>query len=85
MSTELHNLIEKQRELSFRPEVRDSVPDTKVCGVLLAHHFKWNAVDLLEVAAAALEDANFAAEAERVRAIFDEQRASEYAWIRLTS
>lgn len=85
MSTELHTLIEEQRKESFRAEVRASVPDTKVCGVLLAHHFKWNAADLLEVAAAALEDANFHAEAERVRRIFDEQRASEYAWLQRTS
>ena len=69
LSAELQGLIRRQREESFRPECRDRISDATACGVLVARHFEWNGDDLLEMAAAALEDANFHSEAERVRAI----------------
>lgn len=72
MIPELQTLIERQREQSIRPEYRNAVSDARVCGILVARHFEWDAVDLLELAAAALEDANFSGEAERVRAILAE-------------
>ena len=67
LSAELQGLIRRQREQSFRPERWDEVSDATACGVLVARHFEWDAADLLEMAAAALEDANFHGEAGRVR------------------
>ena len=72
LSAELQGLIRRQREESFRPECRDRVSDATACGVLVARHFEWDAYDLLEMAAAALEDANFSGESARVRAMLDE-------------
>jgi hypothetical protein len=72
MGAELQSLIDRQREESFRPEYRDQVPDAKACGILVAHHFEWDGTALLELAAAALEDANFHDGAARVRAMLAE-------------
>jgi hypothetical protein len=69
---DLQTLIDRQREESIRLEYRDQVSDAKACGILVAKHFKWDGAALLELAAAALADANFDGEAERVEAILAE-------------
>lgn len=67
MSTELQALIDAQRKQSFRPEYQATVSDANALGILVAHHLHWDGDAILEMAAAALQDANFDHEAMGVR------------------
>lgn len=61
----LQALIERQRAESFRPGA--NVSDERVLGVLIAKYLRWDGAAIAETAIAALEDANFSAEADLVR------------------
>ncbi len=46
-------------------------------GIALAHHFKWDGTSILEVAASALEDANFHAEAAAINKMLEKYEMAE--------
>lgn len=60
----LRMLIKEQKNTSF--VFPDDHPDEKALGILVAHFCRWDGNAILEVAAAALQDANFEDAADRV-------------------
>jgi hypothetical protein len=64
MNEALNALIRQQKQESANNP--DAMKDEVALGILIARHFKWDGDAILRVAVAALEDANFHTEAERV-------------------
>ncbi len=57
MNTTLKAMIDEQKQSSFtHPE---TAIDTDALGILIAHHFEWDGLEILKTMYAALEDANF--------------------------
>lgn len=64
---ELKPLIDKIRNESYEPDYRKDVSDYEVLGMIVSKFCRWDFENIQEVAAIALEDANFHAEAKIVR------------------
>jgi hypothetical protein len=62
--TALTGLIQEQKRTSFTNP--DKATDTDALGILIAHHFEWDGIKIMETFFSALEDANFHTEAEQV-------------------
>lgn len=66
MNEQLQQLVEAQKRSSFtNPE---NASDDRALGILISKHLKWDGDAIVEVFLAAMEDANFAIEADLVRA-----------------
>ena len=69
MSAELKVLIDKQKKETFTNP--DQHEDSDALGVLIAHHFEWDGMAILQTFYSALEDANFHTECEEVQRMID--------------
>lgn len=57
--------IADARDVIFMPGYRDA-SDADTLGIMVAHTLKWDGLQILEMAASALEDANFHSESAKV-------------------
>lgn len=74
----LKNLAREQAKESMRKEWLEKASDAEIVaqglGLLIAHSFSWDGVTIMEVAALALEDANWHTEAGRLFDAVEEWR-----------
>lgn len=75
-SPSLEVMILDQKHSSFKDP--DAASDTDALGILIARHLEYDGLAILEVALAALEDANFKDEADGVARLLDRAR-KDYA------
>jgi hypothetical protein len=63
-------MVEKAKRQMFRPEVWATVPDADVVGMMVARYFEWDGYKVMQTTYAALEDANFHRENEKIVEMF---------------
>jgi ribosome maturation factor RimP len=62
-------LVEEMRYEIFRPEYADSQSVERILGVIVSKFLRWDGDAIIEVARAALVDANFHGEAEKLEGL----------------
>jgi hypothetical protein len=71
MKTTLRDLIREQIKSSFVEEYQAKATEAQGLGLLIAHHFEWDGLAILETCYAALEDANFHTVNETIEGLID--------------
>lgn len=69
MNIELKKLIQAQIKQSFIPEYQSTATDSDALGLMLAHYFEWDGLEILKAAYSALEDSNFHTENRKIDAM----------------
>ena len=69
----LKRLISHTKTKSFVDNYQAT--DAEAMGLIVSKYFEWDGLQILEVSAAALEDANFHAEADAVRYMLQKAKA----------
>jgi hypothetical protein len=62
--------VNARRKRSIREECQAQTPDSQIVGMMVSSYFKWDGYEILRACSAALEDANFHAENEKLQKMF---------------
>jgi Zn-dependent oligopeptidase len=62
--------VEARRKQSFHKEYQARIPDSQVVGLMMSSYFEWDGYEILRACSAALEDANFHTDNEKLQKMF---------------